>query len=150
MYSTQRKTLLSASVLAILASAYGVASSAAPATDPVAMDAPAMLVGTQEVPPVQTKASASSSIVVADDMAVTGSVTTSNVEPTMAHIHQGAVGVSGPVLVTLVKTTDTQWSVPANTKLTAEQYQSYKAGDLYVNVHSAAHKDGEIRMQLKP
>lgn len=145
MYSTQRTTLISASVLAILASAYGASSIAAPA-----MDAPAMLLGTQEVPPVQTKASASSSIAVAEDMLVTGSVITSDIESTTAHIHQGAVGVSGPVLVTLVKTTDTQWSVPADTRLTPEQYASYKAGELYVNVHSAAHKDGEIRMQLKP
>lgn len=150
MYSTQRKTLISASVLAVLASAYGAAGIAAPAVDPVAMEAPAMLLGAQEVPPVQTKATASSSIVVGDDMSVTGSVTTSDIESTMAHIHQGAVGASGPVLVTLVKTTDTQWSVPANTKLTPDQYASYKAGELYVNVHSSAHKDGEIRMQLKP
>ncbi len=150
MYSTQRKSLISASVLAVLASAYGSASIAAPAVDPPALDAPAMLLGAQEVPPVQTKATASSSITVAEDMSVTGSVNTTDIESTMAHIHQGAVGVSGPPLVTLVKTADSQWSVPANTKLTAAQYQSYKAGDLYVNVHSAAHKDGEIRMQLKP
>ena len=150
MYSMQRKSLISAAVLAILASAYAAASIGAPATETVAMDAPAMLLGSQEVPPVQTKASASSSIAVAEDMSVTGSVITSDIESTMAHIHQGPVGVSGPALVTLVKTTDTQWTVPANTRLTAEQYASYKAGGLYVNVHSAAHKDGEIRMQLKP
>jgi len=155
MYSIQRKTLISAAVLAVLASAYGTASIGAPAVAPTAtaevtMGAPAMLLGAQEVPPVQSKASASSSIAVAEDMSVSGSVITSDIESTMAHIHQGAVGVSGPVLVTLVKTTDTQWSVPANTKLTPDQYASYKAGELYINVHSAAHKDGEIRMQLKP
>jgi hypothetical protein len=83
-------------------------------------------------------------------MTVTGGVVTSDIESTTAHIHQGAAGVSGLVLVTLVKITDTQRTVPANTKLTAEQCQSYKAGDLYVNVHSAAHRDGEIRMLLKP
>lgn len=160
MYSKQPKALIAASVLAILATAYGAGSIGAPAMDPPATAAPAtaapaaaapaMLLGTQEAPPVQTKASASSSIAVAEDMSVTGSVITSDIESTTAHIHQGAVGVSGPVIVTLVKTTDTQWSVPADTKLTPAQYASYKAGDLYVNVHSAAHKDGEIRMQLTP
>ena len=37
------------------------------------------------------------------------------------------------------------WSVPAGSKLTEEQMASFKAGNLYVNVHSAEHKPGEIR-----
>ena len=38
----------------------------------------------------------------------------------------------------------------AGAKLTDAQYDSFKAGNLYVNVHSAANKGGEIRAQLKP
>jgi len=34
--------------------------------------------------------------------------------------------------------------------LTEAQMRSYKAGQLYVNVHSAANKGGEIRGQLEP
>ena len=34
-------------------------------------------------------------------------------------------------------------------KLTAEQLKAYKDGQLYINVHSEAHKGGEIRTQLK-
>ena len=60
------------------------------------------------------------------------------------------MGVNGPVVIPLTKTSDNVWSVPANAKLSDAQYDSYKAGKLYVNVHSAAHKDGEIRAQLKP
>jgi hypothetical protein len=40
--------------------------------------------------------------------------------------------------------------VPAGAKFTDAQYKAYKAGDLYYNVHSDAHKGGEIRGQLKP
>ena len=34
--------------------------------------------------------------------------------------------------------------------LTDAQYEAFKAGNLYVNVHSDANKGGEIRGQLRP
>ncbi len=48
------------------------------------------------------------------------------------------------------KTADDVWSVPANTLLTSAQFDAYRAGNLNVNVHGAAHPNGEIRAQLKP
>jgi hypothetical protein len=116
----------------------------------LAVEAPSVLSGDQEVPKVVSTASAVSDIVVGDGMAVSGGVITSGIDGTAAHIHQGAAGVNGPVLVTLVKKSATRWSVPDGTRFTASQYASYLAGDLYVNVHSDAHKDGEIRLQLHP
>ena len=108
------------------------------------------LSGKDEVPPVATAASGSGTIVIGEDKSVSGSVTTTGVAGVAAHIHVGAAGKNGPVIVPLTKTSDGVWSVPAGAKLTDAQYASYKAGDLYVNVHSAANKGGEIRGQLKP
>jgi CHRD domain len=109
------------------------------------------LSGSEEVPPVTTKASGSGTITVKDDKTVSGSVKTEGVVGTMAHIHMGKAGANGPVIITLTKSSDgNTWSVPAGAKLTDAQYEAYKAGGLYVNVHSAANKGGEVRGQLKP
>ena len=109
-----------------------------------------MLSGSQEVPPVSTPASGSGTIVVGADKSVSGSVTTSGVAGLAAHIHVGAADKNGPVIIPLTKTSDNVWTVPAGSKLTDAQYENFKAGDLYVNVHSAKYKGGEIRGQLKP
>ena len=107
------------------------------------------LSGDQEVPPVQTSASGSGTITVEDDRSVKGKITTSDLKGIGAHIHEGAVGKNGPDIITLKKSSDNEWSVPDDAKLTDAQYDAYKAGNLYVNVHSDANKSGEIRGQLK-
>ena len=84
------------------------------------------------------------------DKSVSGSVTTTGVNGTAAHIHEGAPGKAGGVIIPLVKAGDGKWDVPVGAKLTDAQEAAYKAGNLYVNVHSEAHKDGEIRGQIKP
>ena len=108
------------------------------------------LSGDQEVPPVSTSASANGTITVSPNKSVSGSITVSGIQPTAAHIHEGAQDENGPVVIPLAKSSDNTWSVPAGVKLTDAQYKSYVAGKLYVNVHSAVHKDGEIRSQLSP
>ena len=108
------------------------------------------LSGAQEVPAVQTAASGSGTIMVNDDKTVSGSVTTTGVKGTMAHIHEAAPGKNGGVAIPLEKKSDSEWAVPAGAKLTDDQYKAFKAGNLYVNVHSDANKGGEIRGQLKP
>jgi hypothetical protein len=103
----------------------------------------------EEVPAAQSSGSGSGSIRVAEDGSVSGSVSTTGVQGTMAHIHQGAKGANGPVIVPLTKNGDT-YTVPAGAKLNASQLQALKAGNLYVNVHSDKYKGGEIRGQLQP
>ena len=107
------------------------------------------LSGDQEVPPVTTLASGEARFTVGDDMSLSGSVETEGVKGTAAHIHAGAAGENGPVVIPLTMKGDNGWVVPAKTKLTAEQLTELQAGGMYVNVHSEAHKDGEIRGQLK-
>jgi hypothetical protein len=107
------------------------------------------LSGAEEVPPLNVPGSGSGSFRVADDGTITGSVTTKDVQGTMAHIHRGAKGANGPVIVPLDKKGDT-YSVPAGRKLTPEQMADLKAGGLYVNVHTARNKGGEVRGQLQP
>ena len=108
------------------------------------------LTGAEQNPPVTTSASGQGSFTVSSDRTITGSVTTTGVNGTAAHIHTGARGSNGPVTIPLTKTGDNVWSVPPGTKLTDAQYEAYKSGGLYVNVHSAQHKPGEIRAQIRP
>ena len=115
-----------------------------------AEDVKVTLSGDQEVPAVTTQAKGEGTISVAKDKSVTGSVKTTGVEGIAAHIHLAEAGKNGPPVITLTKGADGTWSTPAGAKLTDEQYQAFKAGHLYVNVHSAQHKGGEIRGQLKP
>ena len=111
---------------------------------------PVNLTGGEQVPPVATSASGHGVIVVGGDKSVSGSVTTSGLSGVAAHIHSGARGQNGPVAVGMVMTSPGTWSIPAGAKLNDAQYEAYRAGNLYVNVHTAAHKGGEIRGQLMP
>lgn len=108
------------------------------------------LSGSHEVPPVKTMARGSGVIKVAADGSVSGKITTRGIKGTMAHIHEGAPGVDGKPIIALAPGPHGTWVVPAGSKLSSDQYKEFRAGDLYVNVHSAAHPGGEIRGQLKP
>ena len=108
------------------------------------------LTGAQEIPPVETSASGIGIISVAADKSVSGSVTVSGMSVTVAHVHEAGAGTTGLIIIPLTKTSDTVWTVPAGAKLTDVQFESFKAGNLYFNVHSAAHKTGEVRGQIRP
>ena len=81
--------------------------------------------------------------------AVSGSITLTGMTATAAHIHLGAPGVNGAVIVPLTQLTSGTWSVPADTTFTADQLKAYKQGNLYFNAHSAAFPGGEIRGQIR-
>jgi hypothetical protein len=110
---------------------------------------PVKLSGAEEVPPLNVTGSGSGSFRVTEDGTITGGVTTKDVQGTMAHIHRAAKGANGPVIVPLDKNGDT-YSVPAGRKLTPQQIEDLKKGNLYVNVHTNRNKGGEVRGQLQP
>ena len=64
------------------------------------------------------------------------------------HIHKGAVGVAGGVVLALMVPTTTV-EVTGTVTLNAVALADLKAGLLYVNIHTAANPMGEIRGQLK-
>ena len=108
------------------------------------------LSGANEVPPVTTPATGSATVTIRPDHTVSVKVSATGMNATASHIHQGAAGANGPVIVPFTKTGDNTFAAPDGAKLTDAQYDAYKAGNLYVNVHTAANPGGEIRGQLKP
>jgi hypothetical protein len=113
-------------------------------------DVKVTLTGDQEVPPIATAAMGSGTLTFGSDSSVAGGIATTGFAATSAHIHEGAPGTNGGAIIALVMRMDGRWVVPVGTRLTAPQQASFNAGNLYVDVHSDAHKDGEIRGQIRP
>jgi len=69
------------------------------------------LTGDQEVPAVTSNAKGEGHIKVGADKSVSGKITTTGLEGTMGHIHEGkAPGENGPPIITLEKGADGSWS----------------------------------------
>jgi hypothetical protein len=105
--------------------------------------------GSSEVPAVTSPASGTGTVTVASDCSVTAKITVTGMTATASHIHQGARGANGPVIVPFVKEGDNTFVAPPGAKMTEEQCKAYKSGNTYVNVHSAKNPGGEVRAQLK-
>lgn len=107
------------------------------------------LSGSNEVPPVTTSASGSGTVTINADRTVSARITVTGMNATAAHIHEGAAGANGPVIVPFTKSGDNVFVAPEGAKMTEAQYEAYKKGNTYVNVHSAKNPPGEVRAQLK-
>ena len=110
-------------------------------------DAPVTLTGAEEVPPVKSEGTGTGTIVVARDRSMIISVTTHGIAGTEAHLHEAPRGRNGPAILQLTKGSDTFVS-PPGAMLTEGQLASLAAGNLYINVRTAANPDGEIRGQI--
>jgi hypothetical protein len=107
----------------------------------------AALDGAQEVPAVDTQATGKGEFHLGRR---DGTVLHYEVEATglsgpatAAHIHAGAAGVAGDVLITLDHAT-----LKGEIELTPEQIAALTTGETYVNVHTEANSGGEVRGQL--
>jgi hypothetical protein len=110
----------------------------------------ASMTGAQEVPAVTTSATGTGTLVVDPaTRAASGGIVVSGITPLFAHIHLGATGANGPVIVPLTDAGGGVFNVPAGTVLTADQFSAFKLGNLYFNAHSTAFASGEIRGQIR-
>lgn len=107
----------------------------------------ATLTGAEQVPPVTTSATGTATVTIdTDTKMVTYTVTYTGLTPIMAHIHGPApVGKNAAVIIPF-KVGPSPFSGTA--KATDAQIKMIEDGMAYVNVHTAAHKAGEIRGQL--
>jgi hypothetical protein len=126
------------------------------------------LSGDQSVPPVQTSATGKATIFI--EAGPTGfnisyEIDVTNiVDVTAAHIHLGAAGTNGPVIVPLFtgpqksgsftgvlakgSITEADLTGPMKGKTFAELAAAVLGGQTYVNVHTVKNPNGEIRGQI--
>ncbi len=136
---------------------------AIPAIVLAADDFSATLSGAAEVPPVTTSASGSATVNIITDSEVTEinyEVTYTGLSGDLmaAHIHLGAADVAGGVMLPLVigpspfsGTLKEADLTPTGSVTTfAQAIDAIRAGNTYINLHTAANPGGEIRGQLKP
>lgn len=106
----------------------------------------ASLSGDQVVPPVTTTATADCTGVMNHLTLKLRVVCNQNIPTfTVGHIHVGAAGTKGPMICASPNTTNT---LGFDCQLDAFTHHALHAGELYVNLHSTDHIDGELRGQL--
>jgi hypothetical protein len=146
--SISRRDVIVAACLAGIAT-WAIPSQAAPMSFKVA------LTGAQQVPPVQTAAAGAADLTYdpATRM-LTWNVTYNGLSgpATMAHFHgPAAEGKNGPPTIWLVeKGAAVSSPIKGQATLTPEQAQQLSAGEWYINVHTQANPNGEIRGQVMP
>jgi hypothetical protein len=105
----------------------------------------------QEVPPPLSTATGSGALSLdPENRKFSARITVTGMIATMAHIHNGAVGVNGEILFPLTESPagSGTWVSAANATLTEAQLSTLMNGGLYFNAHSAAFPNGEIRGQI--
>lgn len=112
----------------------------------------ATLSGGNEVPEVTSPASGNATLILqADSIYIEGEFTGLGSDYTASHIHKGVKGENGKPIITLepaVSNNSTTGTWDGAHAVSNAQIKALKTDSLYINVHSADHKSGEIRGQL--
>lgn len=110
------------------------------------------LSGANEVPAVTTTATGVALLRITADNKLYSRINVSNLESTdaltMAHIHSGAAGSNGGVLIGLCSSA-ADFGITKINSPSATIINSIKADALYVNVHSTTRTSGVIRGQIR-
>jgi hypothetical protein len=134
----------------LTAAALFVLGTVSPAAAHVALQA--TLDSVQEVPPPDVDSPAPTGTaelqLLPEDGTLEFQITFQNLTgpPVAAHVHEGALGVPGAVVITLDTAALASGSVA--TSLTEEQLATLFDGGMYVNIHTARNPGGEIRGQI--
>lgn len=108
----------------------------------------ASLGGAQEVPAVDTKATGTASLeLTGNKLTYTIEVADLSGDVTAAHIHMGKEGEEGDAVHTI---TFDGMTASGSWEMTEEELKNLMDGMYYVNVHTEANPDGEIRGQIVP
>ena len=114
----------------------------------------ATLSGSHEVPPVTTDATGSITVTLeGDSIHVQGKFSGLGSEYVGSHIHKGGMKENGGVIQPLDPTVGgdkLSGTFDESHHFTESQISALRAGSLYVNIHSAEVKSGEIRGQITP
>ena len=130
----------------------GLLAGAGPALAHIAEGTVTMTAADEVPAPTGTSAAAGGTAMleVQDDMTLAYDVTVHDLTgpALVSHIHEGAPGVAGNIIITFAtKISDTEFK-GTTPPLTTDQLQKLLSGAYYVNVHTATNPAGEIRGQV--
>ena len=118
---------------------------------PMGIPFDAMLDGAQQVPAVATDARGAASMVATWDMdSIWYDVVVDGLSGPMeaAHLHEGALGTAGPVVIDIADGINGNRISGWITNVMMDDMIELLEGNLYLNVHTAANPNGEIRGQV--
>jgi len=83
-------------------------------------------------------------------LSVSGTFSGLQTPATIAQVHVGPKGISGPAVLDLTVTKATSGTLQGELMLTSAQVEHLKRGRLYVQIHSEKAPDGNLRGWLLP